>query len=327
MTGRVRLALVALVIALLAVTMSRMDLRAVTQSLARMSWRWALAAAAVNLLGVTIDAARWQIVVSAITPVSFFTVCYAFVVGIAGNVVFPFKLGEGARAYVLATRTELRGATALTTVLLDRVIDVATLPLFVTLAGVLLPLPESIVRYRPWMMAVGAVSVGAAAVGRVWIRRRQRHSGTIQPPPVIDRIADGLRLLDHHHRLAAAVGIALCSWSARGAIVWCMFQAFGLRLPVSAAVGTLAMINLGIAVVAMPGNLGTFELVTAGALGLWGVKPADGLSLGVAMHVLEVVPPALLGAAAIVSSRGKLARSSAFAPGATADKSGRGSAW
>ncbi len=316
MTRRVRLALVALVIALLAATVSRIDLGAVAQSLARMSWRWALAAAAVNLLGVAIDAARWRIVVSAITPVSFFTACYALLVGIAGNVVFPFKLGEGARAYVLAARTGLLGATALTTVLLDRVIDVATLPLFVTLASVLLPLPDSIVRYRPWMIAIGIASVVAAAAGRLWIRRRQRDPGRVQPPPVIDRIADGLRLLDHHHRLAAAVGVALCSWASRAAIVWCMFQAFGLRLPVSAAVGTLAMINLGIAVVAMPGNLGTFELVTAGALALWGVSPADGLSLGVAMHALEVVPPALLGAAAVTSDRGKLARSS-----------GRGSAW
>lgn len=316
MTGRVRLALVALVIALLAATMSRIDLRAVTQSLARMSWRWALAAAAVNLVGVAIDAARWRIVVSALTPVSFFTVCYASLVGIAGNVVFPFKLGEGARAFVLATRAGLLGATALTTVLLDRVLDVATLPVFVTLASVLLPLPESIMRYRPWMIGIGAASIVAAAAGRLWIRGRQRHPATAGPPPVIDRIADGLRLLDHHHRLAAAAGVALCSWAVRAAIVWCMFQAFGLRLPVSAAVATLAMINLGIAVVAMPGNLGTFELVTAGALALWGVSPANGLSLGVAMHALEVVPPALLGVAAIISDRGKLARSS-----------GRGSAW
>ena len=316
MTGRVRLALLPLVIALLGLTISRIDLRALTQSLARMSWRWALAAAAVNLIGVAVDAARWRIVVSAVTSVSFFTITYAFLIGIAGNVVFPFKLGEGARAYVLATRAGLPGATALTTVLLDRLIDAATLPLFVTLASVLLPLPQSIVRYRPWMIAIGAASVVAAAVGRLWIRRRQRHPGTTQPPPMIDRIADGLRLLDHQHRLAVAVAVALVSWSVRAAIVWCMFHAFDLRLPVSAAVGTLALINLGIAVVATPGNLGTFELATAGALALWGVAPARGLSLAVAMHALEVVPPALLGAAAIVSGRGKLIRSS-----------GRGSAW
>ena len=309
MTTRLRLALGAVVGIAVAVALSRVNLADVRHSLEAMSWDWAAAAAVVNLAGLAIDAARWRIIVSAVTPVSFLDMCHAALVGVASNVVFPFKLGEGARAYVLATRTRLLGATALTTVIVDRLIDAVTLPLFITLAGLVLPLPSSVTWYRPYAIPAVMVAIAGAALGRRWIRRRRARTATEAegPSATIDRIADGLRVLDHRHRLASTVVVALCSWVMRAAIVWCMFQAFGLDLPVSAAVGTLAMINVGIALVATPGNLGTFELVTAGALALWGVAPAEGLSLGVAMHAIEVVPPATLGAAGLFFSRDRLA--------------------
>ena len=81
-----------------------------------------------------------------------------------------------------------------------------------------------------------------------------------------------------------------------------MLRAFHLQLPVSAAVGVLVMINIGIALVATPGNVGSFELTTAGALALWGVAPETGLSVAIAMHAIEVVPPVLLGLAVSVPS-------------------------
>ena len=57
----------------------------------------------------------------------------------------------------------------------------------------------------------------------------------------------------------------------------------------------LVVVNLGIAVVATPGNVGTFELATAAALAFWGVSPETALSLAIATHVIEVAPPLLIG--------------------------------
>jgi uncharacterized membrane protein YbhN (UPF0104 family) len=74
-----------------------------------------------------------------------------------------------------------------------------------------------------------------------------------------------------------------------------MVQAFNLQLPLAASVTALVIVNLSIAAVAMPGNLGTFELAVAGALKLWGVSPEIGLSLGIAMHAIEVIPTVAVG--------------------------------
>jgi uncharacterized membrane protein YbhN (UPF0104 family) len=296
MNRRVRLLLLAAVLTATAIAITRSDPAAIGHALAAMSWRWALVASLINLLGVVLDAARLRIIVSAVGRVTIWNALQAQLVGIVGNVLFPFKLGEGARAYVLTRRHQLPTATAVTMVVLDRVMDAVVLPLFVVLASVLLPLPARVLRFRGWMLLA---LMGAAAIGVVIGRRLSaRHAAGAAPGAavgIVDRIIAGVTVLGHRRRIAATIAASLASWIARAAIVWCMLRAFGLELPVSAAVSVLVIVNLGIAVVATPGNVGTFELVTAAALALWSV-PADlALSVAIATHAIEVVPPALIG--------------------------------
>jgi uncharacterized membrane protein YbhN (UPF0104 family) len=93
---------------------------------------------------------------------------------------------------------------------------------------------------------------------------------------------------------------------------------FGLALPVGAAVSVLVLVNLGIAVIATPGNLGTFELATAAALTLWGVSSETALSVGITTHVVEIVPPVLVGLVVSVRSHHDVsAIALSSSPGAT----------
>jgi uncharacterized membrane protein YbhN (UPF0104 family) len=99
----------------------------------------------------------------------------------------------------------------------------------------------------------------------------------------------------HRARVAAAVATSLVSWAARAAILWCMLAAFHLALPLSATITMLVIVNLGIAIVATPGNVGSFELAAAAALALWKVPSETALSVAIATHVVEVIPPVLIG--------------------------------
>ncbi|HXD17097.1 MAG TPA: lysylphosphatidylglycerol synthase transmembrane domain-containing protein [Vicinamibacterales bacterium] len=261
-----RVAMLVVVLAATAVAIARSDPRAIGRALAGMSWRWATVAALLNMLGVVIDAMRLRIIARAAARVGAWHALQAQLVGIVGNVLFPFKLGEGARAYMLTRTSDISTSSAVKIVLADRIVDALVLPIFVVCASVLLPLPASVLRYRGWMLASAAVtSVAVVAVGR------------------------------HRARLAAAIAASLASWTARGTILWCMLQAFGLVLPLSATVTMLVIVNLGIAIVATPGNVGSFELASAAALALWNVPADRAFSVGIATHLVEVVPPVLIG--------------------------------
>lgn len=78
-------------------------------------------------------------------------------------------------------------------------------------------------------------------------------------------------------------------------MVWCVMQSFRLMLPAAAAAGVLIAVNLGIAAVAVPGNIGVFEVSAVAALALWGVPGDTAISFAIALHALEIVPTTIAG--------------------------------
>jgi uncharacterized membrane protein YbhN (UPF0104 family) len=295
MTRVARALVVTAVLAALAVTLRQLDPVAVRSAFGSMSWWWGAAAATLHQLGIVIDASRWRLIIGARQPVGFWSTCRAHLAGLIGNIFIPFKLGEGARVLMLSRTEALSPATSLTTVLLDRVVDAVLLPVFLGVASLVLPLPATIMRFRPWMLAATIVVTMALLVVGRWIRRRPVVDASLDTGRTIERVVAGLAALGHTRRVVWILLLATASWVNRAAIIWCMILAFHLPLSLTAAVASLAIINLSIAIVATPGNLGTMELATAGALALWGIDPDVGLSLGVAMHALEVIPTILVG--------------------------------
>jgi uncharacterized protein (TIRG00374 family) len=140
-------------------------------------------------------------------------------------------------------------------------------------------------------------------IGRHLARRHAAGTVPDAAAGTLDRIVAGMTVLGHRRRITATIAASMASWIVRAVILWCMFGAFGLVLPISAAVSVLVIVNLGIAVVATPGNVGTFELAMAGALALWGVPADTALSVGIATHAVEIVPPVLIGLAVSVGSK------------------------
>ncbi len=297
MTFGARTVLLVGLVAAISLALWHLDLAAVGRAFTGMSWGWGLTAAAVNLTGLVVDAWRWRFVITAERPVPLRHTFRALVAGVIGNVVMPLKLGDGARTLLISRSDGLSAATALTTVLLDRLIDSATLPLFVGLASLVLPLPASITKYRPLMWLIVIVTTLLITLAGYLIRRQPVREASLETGRTLERVLAGLAALGHASRLVKLVGTGLLSWSVRALVIWCMIQAFHLPLSPAAAVSTLAAIYLSGAISPTPGNLASFELAAAGALGLWGVSGDTGLSLGIATHALEILPTLALGLA------------------------------
>jgi glycosyltransferase 2 family protein len=303
---KARASLVALAIALtvMAVILYRLDWQAVIATWARVIWLWVVAAAVVNIVDSWVQGLRWRTVLGASdVEVDATTAFWAMLVGTVGNVVLPFKLGEAARAWAVARLAKAPISTVASTVVLDRLVDLAALvmllivipPIVGPVVGVRLPSPRAL------LVAVGGASLVLALAAAWWrrLRRRRRRSGAGGFGPRVESFVRGLNALRQHHILAQAIAWAICSWCARVMVVWAMLHAFGLDWPVMRAAMILLIINASITVVATPGNVGTFELAAAGALRLFGATPEIAMSFAVILHLAEVVPTALLGAFAI----------------------------
>jgi uncharacterized membrane protein YbhN (UPF0104 family) len=260
-------------------------------------WIWVLATAVLNLANTGVEAVRWRLLARPVAPgVRWRSTFNGFLAGIVGNVVLPLRLGDGARAYVFAEAERLPLATAISTVMLDRLLDMSAFVALAVLTVSVAPLPAQVARAIPWTVAgLGVLSASVFALV-AWDRRRTRgtcpRAGWVGAQ--VDRLRagfSGLRTV----RLGPAVAAAALSWALKVALVWTMFRAFNLPLPLAAPAVLQVVVNLGIAVAGTPGNVGSFELATMAALSLFGVPNDLAFSFGAALHVTEVLPMVALG--------------------------------
>jgi uncharacterized protein (TIRG00374 family) len=247
-----------------------------------------------NIATTWLEAVRWRLLAKPVAPgVRLRSTFYGLLIGTVANVLLPFKLGDGARAYAFAEDEGIPFAAAMSTVVLDRMLDVATFVALAALTVPFAPLPARVTR----TIAVLGIAIAVLFAAIVWGRRTDQaaapRAGRIAAH--YDRFREGLSALHTGRLLAPALGISVVSWIVRFVFVWTMFQAFDLSLPLAASAVLQVAINVGIAVVGTPGNLGSFELACMGGLALFGVPGDVAFSFGAALHLTEVAPVVALG--------------------------------
>jgi uncharacterized protein (TIRG00374 family) len=316
------LAAVAASIFILVVLVRGLEPGRVLHVLARASWGWVIAAAIINLLNTAVEAARWSFLASSLKPgIRIGAAFRALIAGALGNVVLPMKLGDGVRAFVFGESEGLPFASAVSTVVLDRMLDLSVFLAVVALTALAYPLPQSVLRItRYTFIGLGVGLVVFLVMLRVerWRSGKGPSAAGSRMVAQFGRFASGLSALRRGGLLVPACALALSSWATKLMVIWTAFRAFHLALPLADAAAVLVIINVGIAVVATPGNIGPFEVAAVGALKLLSVPEAVALSCAVALHAAEIVPPVLLGLGLIWSGRldlGRATKAGALEPG------------
>lgn len=294
-----RAATLAVSLTVLAVLVWRIDPRRVSRDFEGVRWGFVIATALLNLANTGIEAVRWRLLAKPVAPhVRLRSTFNGLLAGTLGNVLLPFKLGDAARAHVFAEAEGVPFAAAVSTVVLDRMLDGTTFVVLAALTALVAPLPSGVSHMVPRAAAAIAVLI-ALLIGLTLHRSNTRdmaaapRAGFLRAQ--LDRFRAGLAALHTGRLLGPAVGAAALSWTLKIALVWTMFQAFGLSLPLVAPVVLQVVINLGIAVVGTPGNVGSFELAAIGGLALFGVASHVAFSFAAALHVTEVLPVVALG--------------------------------
>lgn len=279
---------VALLVVALAIVVPAIDGEALAATArAAVADPWALAAVlAVYAAAFVLRAVLWQRVLPA---VPFGHGLAALHVALAGNHIFPLRLGEALRVTSIVRRTgvPLAEATASTVVL--RSADILAV---LVLAGVLGPRvltgTASLADTGGWRIALPALGLvaGGFAVGVWWFRRL---GGRL--PPVL--VATG----------------ALAAWVLESGVVWQAARWAGIELTVIEAVLVTAItVAAQIAAVA-PGGLGTYEAAGTAALVAVGAVPGPALAAALAAHAVTTAYSLMAGAVAtVVPAPGLLGR-------------------
>jgi uncharacterized protein (TIRG00374 family) len=246
-------------------------------------------------------------------------------VGYLGNAVLPIRLGEPIRAFLVARREDIDAAEAFGSVVLERVIDTATLAIVAFVAAVAVNAPDWIVRGTAVAAIAGAVlttalvTVGVGLPVRQIRRLTRKLPGARRVEPIWVRLEVFARGVDRPSRsrvMFVALIVSFACWLLDAVTFSLVARSVGVSISPMAALLIAAVTVLGTALPSAPGYVGTFELAAAATAQTLGVPPASSLAIAVLAHVLMVVPVALGGALSVVAMDVQLGRLAEAATGA-----------
>ena len=263
---------------------------------------------AVGILAVqtVVRAVRWRLLLGrggdgARLP--FGLVLRALLIGYLGNDALPARLGEAARAGVVARSANRSFGAVLGTVLLERLIDMVALAILVLIASVFAHVPALVVD-----AAAVTVGVGIAGALVLVVAGRRLHAASADSPVgVRQRVSAFLRhllagaLYPGRGVILAAGGLSFVAWLLDASVFLAAAASLGITLNVGAAVIIDAAGALATALPAAPGYVGTYDLAAAAVGAGLGLEPAKAVALAAVVHAVVLVPIALAGAAALVA--------------------------
>lgn len=266
-------------------------------------------ALAAVLLGLFLRALRWRLLLLPLGPAGLRTLFASLSLGYMANTFMPAHLGEFVRAWHAARRTGIRAGSVLATVVVERIVDVASLLALLAAALLVFPFPSWVRRSGALLLALVVALSVLLALLRGQRRRAQAACSRLLrflPGTGADRAAAGLEQflcgltpLRRRGHYAAVAGLSLAIWACYALTFQFLFHAFGFvaryRLPWSAALVVLVVTTISVVVPSSPGYVGTFHFLCQLALGFFQVPRGPALSYAVAAHAFSVLPPFLLG--------------------------------
>lgn len=286
----------------------------VATQLRHANW-WLLGAATlISTLGMHVRALRWKPLLEPVSPdIPFHPRIAAVCIGFGANNVFPARLGEFARAWVLARQGRIPVTGAFASLVVERALDGIVLVVFLLGSMALPGFPDlasgsEVQQGVDWMVRIVAVMLAGALVLVFFPTRTvalaERVANAVLPRgvrrPLIDALhafIAGLHVLRSPRLLAVSVLWCVAQWAFLATSFLLGFHAFGITEPgYLGAVFLQSLIAMAVAIPAAPGFFGVFEAVSVLGLGLWGVSNAQAVSFAVGFHIAGWLTVTGLGA-------------------------------
>jgi uncharacterized protein (TIRG00374 family) len=304
-----RIGLLGAVVSIAAVyfLLRQMDVRMLGEALQHARYIYLLPSTVLIVLGLAARAARWRVLLSGGLPIqrAFNILNVAYLV----NGILPLRIGEVARAY-LATRANppVPFFKSTSTIIIERMLDLLAVLVISALALAAGPLPDEV---RAGAALFTPLVIGGFLVLILMASQRSRtlrlvEWGTVRIPllrrfsvtALVGHFLDGLRPLTQPTALANTLLWTAISWGFSLASGYVLMLAFYDRGDWVVTCLFTAAASFVVAVPAVPGNLGTYELSILLVLQASGFgEPVEtATAFALLVHGLNLAVVAVLGA-------------------------------
>ncbi len=299
-------------IGLTALAANKIGLQHVAHSIVRSDAGLVLLATALMMISMMMRAASWYAIARSALPrypLRRRDVTSATMIGVLMSATLPARLGEPARAMVLARRTgRMREAfpVLLGTLVSQTALNIVAL---VSLGAIIVESTDLfhssserlfIVSMAPLLILV-AVVLAPVVVRQSGSGRLARVAGTLRG--ALLQVRTGLNVFRDPRRGPFAAAAQLSAWALQLLACAVLFDALGIegKTGIGAAAAVLFAVNVTAAVPATPSNIGVFQLAVISVLTTgFAVSGADALAYGVVLQAVEIATAVALGLPALV---------------------------
>jgi uncharacterized protein (TIRG00374 family) len=285
-----------------------LDLSLVWQTIQTGNYWWVLPGVAVYFVGVWARTWRWHYLLRPIQTIPLKELWPVVVIGYMGNNIYPFRIGELLRAYVLKKEKDVSMSASIATILVERIFDGLVMLIFVFIGLPLVPGLPDWLRQTVVLASIaffGALIVFLVMAARPQNTRRLYHWAftrflphKIQAPfmSLADRFMEGLSSLSSLRDILMIFFTSLIIWLLETVKYWFVMYAFSFTVSFFVLMLMNGVVNLATTLPSAPGYVGTFDTPGIEVLKVFGVDPAVAAAYTLVLHAALWLPITLLGA-------------------------------
>lgn len=259
-------------------------------------------------------ALRWRLLLSLQPKPSLVQIASFLMLGYLGNLMLPMRAGDATRVLLIRGAYDHSTARALSSILLERLLDVVAVLLFGAAIAFVATLPDVILV----VLRSSAAVVGIAILVLVWIGARptacievvERIMQPFKPDKIhavafhINHFAEALAIVfprdrNSAARVAAIAAFTALGWGSFGAAMILCTAALGVNPAIAAGLLLMVVTNLGSAIPSSPGSLGVYHVLAVLALSPWHVGLDLALSVATVSHAVVIAVQLVLGLLAL----------------------------
>ena len=263
---------------------------------------WALISVSVNTLAKSF---RWQVLLAKQgSEVSLGQNIMALLAGQALNTIYPARIGDLTRTYLVGSLGPGK-MFVLGTIILEKLLDMVLYTLLFLLLLLLLPLPawinHSIYSVTSitvlGLVLVFLISYRVESIARVIERLLARFPGYLARS-AMEWIRSGLNsltVLKERGELAKLSAWTVVVWATAILTNYLTLLALNIRLPITASILVLVVLQVSLSLPSIPGRIGVFEYLCVLSLAVFGIDQASAFTYGILLHIVALLPSTLLG--------------------------------
>lgn len=275
------------------------DLSQIWDDVSQMDWRWVLVAMVSDVCVYLFHGVRWKLLLAPIKKISFAKCVGAIYVGLFANETLPLRAGELIRCFLLSKSSGVPLSVTFASALIERIFDGIWLMVCFFFCLHMGRLPGVLLK-GGYILGIFIVFL---AIVIAYAMYAKKQSLTLffgmAWPRWLNTLVEDLHLIGHSRYLYFSFLVSGCYMFWQMIPIYSIVRASDLPVPWMASFTMLVLLRLSSIVPQAPGNLGSFQWVTARTLIMFGMIAAPAKRFSLILWAVVTLPLIVIGFVAL----------------------------